>query len=482
MTSRYIFIDSDSANSSLVWREVLNGDLQFYKNWRPTVDNWYFSIYPLHFLLFLLLNNDGLIPIVLATAIFTFSVAVCSAKISDILFGKKAFYFTLIALTVLCFPMYRWGFVQHPFSHNSTNAFGFLCLLISIANYKKGSLICIITVALLSVAACISDPWFAPTFFLPIIISEIFRVFENENNAKFSFVIYTLSFIVVMSHVIQRLMDIPVHHFQIVSFERIMLNFAQMPLTIGRSVNFLIVDKPAAYVISLMIFLIFSVMALAKMVKMRNIYIYSAALMTLSFMGIISSFILSNKADGYITMRFFVNLQPLFYILASCVISYYWISAYVASTLIILVGNSLSYVNSKPTTEVELTRHKNYANFLISNGLKIGVGPYWKYSMGINWLYPQQLHISPVTFNDDGSINKKIIRAQTMKSWMKDNIKKSKTSINFIVLKKGENKGNGECPDIDLCSRKLSDIYGEPKKILKYEDLTILAFDKYISL
>ena len=147
-----------------------------------------------------------------------------------------------------------------------------------------------------------------------------------------------------------------------------------------------------------------------------------------------------------------------------------------------MAGNIFSYVNSNPTAKDELAKHESYADFLTANGLNNGVGPYWKYSMVINWLYNTRLHITPITFNEDGSINKNIIRAQTMKSWLANDSGNGKTEINFITLKEGANKGNGECPKIKLCIDKLSTIYGKPDNMLKYEDMTIMAYDKKIKL
>jgi hypothetical protein len=44
--------DSDIANSAITWHEVSIHGFRSLSAWRATADNWYFSVYPIHYPLF----------------------------------------------------------------------------------------------------------------------------------------------------------------------------------------------------------------------------------------------------------------------------------------------------------------------------------------------------------------------------------------------------------------------------------------------
>ncbi|EFW4072445.1 gtrI, partial [Shigella flexneri] len=134
LTTRYFPVEPDVANSPIVWRHILENGISSIHDWKPTVDNWYFTVYPINFLFYMLLGDDGLVALRLSTAVFSIAIVIAAMLTLRKAFGFTPALFSIILLSLIPYFSYTYGFVSHPFSHNSTNAFGFLCLLISVFN------------------------------------------------------------------------------------------------------------------------------------------------------------------------------------------------------------------------------------------------------------------------------------------------------------------------------------------------------------
>lgn len=480
LTSRYVTINSDVANSSLIWRELLDGNLHVYRDWKPTVDSWYFSVYPLHFILFYVFGSDTLFPIIIATSLFTFIVAASCSEIAGRLFGTASYFFTLIVLTVLPYPLYNWGLVQHPFSHYSTTAYGFICILVTLLNFSKGSVTGFLIICLLSLMACISDPWYAPTFLLPILLSEIFRLYKKRKNAVIAILMYAITFLVFMSHAIQNLFNIPIHNFKLVPLHQMLANMESIPVLIGRSFNFLMIDHVAAHITCFLIFSALTVKAFFDFTKKGEKYSYASILFSLSILGIISSFILSNRVIMNQNIRFFLNVYPIIYISLSYYLTTMPILLKISATILFGLVNSITYFGTQPSANIEIKKIDKYTDFLISHHLKNGLGPFWKYSMPVNWLYPNKIHITPVIFDETGDFLRNRGRVQTMAHWLGGDFTKKIGGYDFITLTEGRKGLDGECPEIDKCKRAIESAYGKPDEQLFYEGMLILVYRKGI--
>ena len=191
-------LNADFANSPLVWREFLNSGIHALYDWKPTPDSWYFTVYPVHFFLFWVLGDDGITPLVISTALFTWTVAVIASSISEKMASKTAAVLVLFTLTFLPELMYTYGFVQHPFSHNSTSAFGMIVFLLAIYNYRKDSVLITVLAAFVAWIATSSDMWLTPSYFLPVILSELYLIIA-EKRRKSHLPIYVFFFIMSLA-------------------------------------------------------------------------------------------------------------------------------------------------------------------------------------------------------------------------------------------------------------------------------------------
>ncbi len=58
LTYRYFPVEPDASSSPLIWRAFLTEGITAFKDWKPTPDNWYFTVYPINFIFFNLISDD----------------------------------------------------------------------------------------------------------------------------------------------------------------------------------------------------------------------------------------------------------------------------------------------------------------------------------------------------------------------------------------------------------------------------------------
>ncbi|XBS70892.1 hypothetical protein ABK905_07435 [Acerihabitans sp. KWT182] len=182
LTFRYFSIEPDVANSPLVWRAFLTEGFSAFKDWAPTPDNWYFTTFPINFIFFALLSDDGKLPLILSTALFTAMTAIIIAAVLNSCKKSKISFLAIVCLTLLPAYSYTFGFLAHAFSHNSTHFFGVVIFALIFWNIKKNSRVLAIIYSLLALLTSISDPWFLASYFLPLLLTQM--VFSWKKRAQ----------------------------------------------------------------------------------------------------------------------------------------------------------------------------------------------------------------------------------------------------------------------------------------------------------
>lgn len=474
LTSRYFPIEADVVNSPIVWRTLSESGLDFYKDWKPTVDNWYFTVYPVNFLFFSILGDDGRVPLVLSTAIFSFIIAVIVtktyAKKDDIL----SYSLSILALTFLSAYSFVYGFVAHPFSHNSTNAYGFIALFIFIANIEKRSFIFSLILSTIMLFASIADPWFLASFFLPVLLVSIVN-FRNDKFYILSNSIYILTFILSYSNEIQIALQIPTHNFTLVTTGEMINNFQWLILLVGQSLNIFLISNKFTHIASFctwVVFIIFCTTVFFRSPIARNKYLIAI----LSITGVCSAFVLSYKSPGDMSLRFFMNVT--IFTLAVTVLAM-TTKLRIVSTLLLtlfIITSLYSYsVKTNPLRD-QTAETKEYIKFLHENKLSYGYGSFWRLSANVNWLAKDDIHITPVFFDKNGDINFNAVRVQTMKSWHSKKFLEAAPARQFIAISLG---GDTErCKDKELCMSTISERFGPPSEVLHFKELTLLVYNK----
>ncbi|HFF6076942.1 TPA: hypothetical protein ACGFDW_003835 [Escherichia coli] len=483
LTTRYFPVEPDVANSPIVWRHILENGISSIHDWKPTVDNWYFTVYPINFLFYMLLGDDGLVALRLSTAVFSIAIVIAAMLTLRKAFGFTPALFSIILLSLIPYFSYTYGFVSHPFSHNSTNAFGFLCLLISVFNIQYKNIFITLLLSLTALFSSVSDPWFTAAFFIPLLISYfLFSVWDKKLFKHTALILFAC--LISLSNVLQNLLNIPPHQFEIVSLNDMILNAKWCILLIGKSLNLLVVDNNATSYASFVIWFI-AIITSAWFVlsdNKKNTYrIYIVLFSLLSIAGIVSSFILSYKSPDYISMRFFMNVT-CFALILCCIgtstkakILFYLIA------FLFSISSIKSYTNNASPLHDQEKIVKSYIDFLKKNNLHYGYGSFWDLSMTVNWLSGGDIQITPVFFNaDSGKINFTGVRQQTLASWHSKEAFNSAPERQFIAVSIANEPER--CKEMTSCLAGIQEQLGKPDEVLNFEGRVILVFNKKLNL
>lgn len=480
ITSRYFPIEPDVANSPIVWRELSEHGFSAFKNWRPTIDNWYFTVYPFNFLLFFIFDDDGKVPLILATALFSFTIAVTAHSIARKITGKSDCYTYLLIAALSFTPMFTntFGFASHPFSHNSTNMFGMLCVLISLNGICLEKKHLTITSGMLSTIASISDPWFLASYFIPIAIAYAIASFRNKNIILQACIYFTF-LAIAMSKIIPLTLGLPVHSFDIIPIELWASNAYWTVLIIGRSLNLFFIESDIAYTASFMIWASVFVYSSIHCYNDGKLKRFLAVFATMSLCGIISSYIISYNGPSFISGRFFLNVTCVTLLMIS-VIGSMRIKKIAGVLIIIFIFSSIySYsLRDKPLHDEEKTA-RDYINFLKRNDLSFGYGSFWRNANTVTWLSSGDIHVTPIFFNNnDGTVDFNRSRIQTSDLWRTDKFRSAAPTRQFVsIIEYGSIDG---CHNKELCIAGVSRQIGEPDEILHHGEYTILVYNKKI--
>lgn len=483
ITTRYFPVEPDVVNSPIVWRHILDNGISAIQDWNPTVDNWYFTVYPVNFLVFSLLGDDGLVALRLSTSLFSICIAITAMLTMRKSFGYTPAIFSLILLSLIPAFSYTFGFMSHPFSHNSTNAFGFLCLLLSLLNIKYKNIAFTVFISATALLSGVSDPWFMASYFIPLLITcSLMCVWDRKLTPHA--IIILIACIIALSNIIQRMLDIPPHHFKLVALSDMLINLKWTVLLIGKSLNIFFIDNDLTSSLSFFVWAIVICLSayLALIVKESNKNkIYVVIFSLLSIAGIASSFVLSYESPDYISSRFFMNVTCFALLLCCMGMSskfklFFYIIAFLFS-----VSSINSYINNKSPLHNQTEIINNYIDFLKKNDLHYGYGSFWDKSMTVNWLSGGNIHITPVFFNPaSGRIDFKSVRQQTLTSWHTQNAFESAPERQFIAVTTANHPER--CLEMTSCLSGIQEQVGKPDEILEFGTTKILVFNRKLNI
>ncbi|MBI0276832.1 hypothetical protein I6H07_13700 [Hafnia alvei] len=478
LTSRYSYLwsgDADAANSPLVWRAFLDRGWESFTQWQPTFDNWYFTVYPLNFALFFLLGDDGLLPLVLSSAIFIFVITVCVTELVKSYSGGYLALLALICITFISPDLYRHGYFSHPFSHNSTNAYGFVVFVLFLYSIKNKNIFIPVVCSLISLLASASDPWLLAAFFLPMIITECATI-AFDKNTKRNAIIYAVFFALAASNIIQKIIGLPVHSFSLAPFDVMMKNAI---LAVEITAKILPITNIDNSYFMYAVFFTWSLVCLYAVlicIKRGGATRYIAIFSIMSIAGIYSSSIIGDQTPH---QRFYLNVVPMVIVLLTVASSSKRAMLLTIPLLLSLVTCIYGYSSMSLRYKLNDNPVNSYIDFLKHHDLTYGYGSFWGMSMGVNWLSGGDIHITPVYFHKKtGAINFKDARVQTMKFWHTNEFVKSKPERQFIALRKG-NTGD-QCAELDLCKSSVESTIGKPDEVLSYDGMIIMVYNHRI--
>lgn len=467
----YFNIDADGVNAPVVWIEIQKRGFSALSDWYPTPDNWYFTLYPIYFLMYFITGDYGSIALMAGALIFSFSVIIFSILLSNVTDKKSSLLISSLPLAFLPDLFWTDGLVQHSFAHYSTVAFGMLMLFINIIWMKKQKPLNYTIVGALGLMICSSDMWVAPTFLLPLLLVEFIWCIRGKTKPV-NFLILAIFFGVAFNHTIPKFLGINTQPFVIVEYKEIIANFHQVILMIGEMFNVFIVRTRLAYISSFFtvgsIFIFYCIFNIVS----KNKASYFSLFALLSASGIIMAYAISNQIPEETVPRFFVNIAPLlFVVLAITVNKFSKVVSYILCALFI-TSSINSYDFHRATYENKEKDIKSYISFLKENDLHFGYGNYWEKSITSFWLSDGDIVITPITISSNGTIDFKNIRYQTMRSWYDDSYKKEKGAGKYFIAL----DGSEACGNAESCIDKISKKHVRPERILHHKNMTLLVF------
>jgi hypothetical protein len=477
LTFRYFPFEPDVANSPLVWQGFLREGFSVFRDWFPTPDNWYFTVYPINFIFFSLLSSDGRFALTLSTMFFVFITPLIVAAIINATHKKFTFLFAPILIISLPAYCYIYGFIAHPFSHYSTNCFGVVVFALCFFNLKKQSIAICALYSVLSLLAAVSDPWFSATYFLPLLLTHFYFTWQNVITRKIT-IIYLLVFIFTMIHAVPRWLHIPIQRFELVPFEQWVINVEWVIYVMGRSLNLFFVENKIAYIISLAVWFALFIHAIVicwgKGIKARFIVTFSI----LSIAAIISSFIIGYDMPYENSARFFVNAFVFLMTVVTMRLSFKNSAFVVFLFALFLSSSCYSYYKTDAPFIDQEKQTWAYIDFLKKNNLTFGYGDYWQLSNNVNWLSDSQIHITPVRWDDNYQIMSTEPRVQTMRSWLKTDFIQQSPQRQFVSIPAIETADmNSEANRrLDAIRKQL----GAADEVLTFEGMTLMVYNHRI--
>lgn len=468
--------DSDIVNSQIFWPEFLRSGMDAFRNWIPTVDSWYLSVYPLHFLFYYIFGSTDTSVVIAATAVYLIIISASVYGITKIITGSELASIALVLCLFCPAFSYTYGFLVHPFSHNSTNSLGLLCIYLALQAYQGRSLLITAISSLIAVMASVSDPWFLASYLLPLIIGSIVISFKDHSHVKIA-ICYAVAFAISYSGAIQSFLGIPIHAFTLVTLPVMFDNLIQMVFLVGRMLNVFVIQHDIAYSLSFIVFTCLTLFALYKLFILGGINKYLSVILLFSAAGILSSFVLSYPDVSILSARFFVNLQYIC-IALSLILTVKFRSVISAVVLVLYASGSIySYSITPSGLHQKKDETVDFVRFLHQNNLSFGYGSFWRLTHTVTWFSNEKIHVTPVYFSDiDGAIDMRRSRAQTMRSWLTKDFISHSPARQFIAI---SSSSGGKCRnDINFCVNGTIDKIGVPDEKLKYNDVVVLVYNK----
>lgn len=466
IVDRYFSANADMVNSALAWKEVGEHGLSVLKLWQPTVDNWYLAIYPVHFLIFYVCGDPSIFMLKVMSVSQTVFTSLVASLIVYHVTKKKSSFLLIIYLSCLSYFAYVIGFVHHLFSHNAINLYGLICVLIYIRWQK--SFIATTVICVISLAAAVSDPWYVVAYLLPLALYSIYVQIKKELGgltAVIQFSMFIITIVVFFSGIVQKLMYVPVTHFELASLDVIKNNIKWFFWDYGRIVNLFFVEKNAAYVISAILFIMLTIFVLIKNSD-RSINI----LLLLSILGISSTFIIGNPGKAQYSARFLVNIIYLVPVIILINYKRNILVVLIPALVLSLLSSAWSHFshgrNNADSDSLQMIQ------FMRDNSLNFGYGDYWGLRANdATWRSGGDVVIRPVIFDKDtGMIKWTRKHSQSFSTWYGPYQGKA-----FIAMTEvGET-----CHDIKKCIEGVQKQYGKPGVILKYKKITFFVYNKF---
>jgi len=484
----YAAVEPDSSHSLIVWQGIQAHGWAWLRDWTFTQDNWLFSLFPLHFLGYLVAGATPLVPLVGGWLIYAASALLAGSIARQS--GSRVAQFVLPVVLLVFGPFaHVAGMAAYATTHNITNLYGLasVWILLRWLRNPEQTLVhwCAFTFVLLS--ASLSDPWMLAAYVLPWGLLGMIALFiprllplrlalQMGGSA-------CLVLVLAKTHLLGGLALIPAVAYELGSPAVWGANLYQYIGDAGGLFRLLPHDQSAAFWLDWGSFAIVAGLLVRHLISAWRAGMYQdqlrcvlIAVALLSCGGISAAYVL-NAATAYaLAARFLLNIPYLVILILGVLLEYNWSRMAKAERLISLALVVLFIASGVVSTkdiwsnsELEFNDRKvaRITAFLDEQGLNYGFGPYWGLSGNAITAYTHgRQRIRPVIFDATTGMLTSQQRPQTSSRWYTpQDIPADATEFFVVVMDDGE-----QCPDVALCRRGLLAQFGNPSRTLQFND------------
>jgi len=494
-----IGISADMCDTVMIWYGVQEYGWKFVKFWIYNQDNWLFSLFSFHFLLFKFLKPTASVVYWATYIIFLGNLLICGLIAKSL---KASYSIGLVPIILLCtgFFAFRHGFLTYPVSHNITNFYGLLSLLFTLYWAKNQRLYWLILIFLASVIGGLSDPWQVPSYIIPISCTAlVFLLFYphliNQKSSRQLIVSISLAAIAIYTKFFGLFPFLQKTSFHLASPKTIFMHIGISLRDIGWLLNFIpgkFNYTLVAVILSLLI--IFSLIGLLIFKIKQNLPLDSTRItfflfIAFSLMISLGIFCLYSGSVGglpdYDSGRYLLNILFILILGITITAELYWDNLSKLSKSIVMIlglfyataGITSNFYLWKSPINLNSSDYYKLSNFLTTHHLNYGYASYGTANV-MTWLSQNKLRVRTVNFSKKNGFVFLGNQIQTSKLWYLPEDAPRNQHYFFIYL----GRADYECPNMEICINGLTQQFGKPVNKIQYQNDYILVWDHAITI
>lgn len=467
-------VNSDHADTLMLWYGFKQYGWKFIKTWLYTQDNWLLSLLPFHALMYSIFPFSPLLIVLAGFLVFLLNIIFCG-MIAKLLRAKNSVY--LVPIFLMCSGdfFYTYSNALEPICHNITHFFGLLSLFLAMRWVKAHRPWSLAMLCFSMVAGGVSDPWFMPTFALPLLLTA----FAIKKQEPYLFRGVLAAFFLIITHVLGLFSFLEGMSYHIANRNQFISNIGRIVNNLGLFINFFPIQAHWAGMTSLVILLILTGLIIHK-IKQQKFSLENTH--KIFFLSIGFSFIiltLSFLFHAGNSLYYLFNLFILTILIISVGIEHYW-QTFSPRTQAILLFLSVLYIASGLSTTVPIWKqapqlppneYDSLMALLTKNGWTYGYADYWQ-ANALTALSHDSIRVRPIAFFDENGYMYRDKRRQTSPLWYLPADIPANQKYFFVYLTPGQSRTN------ELFYQKaMTAQFGVPVATQTYQQGIIMVWD-----
>lgn len=467
-------VDSDLADTVMLWHGVRAHGLGFLRGWVWAQDNWLLSLLPWSAALYALAGPRPALVVGTGWAVFV-ACAALAAWLGWRLARRPAVWALLPVLLLASRPgLGRIGWLAYPVTHTVTLLWGLLALHAAVGWMTARRPWALAAVAAALLIATISDPWALPALVLPVLLAAV--LLRQGRLAVTVLVVGALA----ASRLGGVLDFLPPPRFEAASWAHMRENFALLPRILGADFAIWLPGAAAGEAAVMLPALLALDVAHAALRAWRGLappQRFGLLVCGLSVILTLAAFLGNGFLRGTGSGRFLVAVAFLLPLGLALGLACAWrrvtragrALAIVLAVLHMAAGAADAWPRHRLRADTEMPLA--LAGFLAAHGLHYGYGAYFgAQANAVTWLSGWGVVMRPVSFGFlDGRLLYPLV--ETSQRWYAPDDAPPGLSRRFVIV------DPRSCASRDVCVTGLARQFGTPAQTLTFGGFTILVWD-----